>query len=1061
MPTALAQWPNSWHSLAVQTVDLPLVGGVDQSTNAKLLASTRLLQAENLRVVDRRALRKRRGTTVLAGSPVDNGSPTPVGPVRLVNHAGQIVAVSEESLWTVGADGDRLEELDMLPVTTLQGVATLGHYGAANVVACACAETDAFRVATWSTFDGTDYRLHVQTTDLIRGAGTAATEVPLLVNSQGLKCLKAIRVADKIVVFWGESTNVIRYLNITSATHGPFPDTDNGTTLVSDASSAAPQWFDVCPYGDSGYAIVYRSQTAGFYTVRRYNQGHVSQASQSFSPGDLGSSPRFGIVAGAAGERLTVVYANTDASPTYAAIIRWYTSSIVADGTRAMTPGVLGVSVVRSIAVAKYEGGDPGDIHLAVDGISGGTQRVARCWSLDYSDDNNDTATQRLWDATISSKPWTHRGDAFFLLRFRVSAPNSYVAVVRQTPHLSSRPSNIAILEARVRGGQAIDLELDDSASSVIYTNGQVYTCLTSNDRPSAPANLFDPTGQDTVDENAVGAVGNQTLTVVGVDLFHWEQSGRARWQTATVGQYTCFAGGVLTAFDGRRALEIGWSSWPDITSANITASNSTGSVAEGTYQYAVCWEQMDWYGNRSQSAVKVVRDEVMAGPSDTFTIQNVQRLSLTGRSWKLEGDDARQMVMALYRSIAGSLLVNRLEGPGAALFPVNEVIGTSGVIPTYVDGNSDAALTLESRELVYIKNFGAGELQNEMPPPSNIICGHESRLFFVRADYPNVVGYTKQQFPGSALAWNASLSVTFDEEIYALASQDGNLIAFAAKNIYTVAGRPADNTGRSTGYDPPILLSGHLGTTDRRSVVTSPIGTWFRSPRGLEVLPRGGGAPSWVGERIRETLETYPVITAALHNAYASEVLFSLVTSEAVDATGVVIVYDYDSDVWFTRNYQDKPISDMCLDGENVVFGVYDSDEALTLWVEDDGFDDADGSFVGTVVETGDLRFANASGLHSLWRATLLGECAGVVSFTISDAADGDSYHNVAYRTATRGEFEIQHEVLQRKAKKHRLKFTEGSAGTADVEGVAYMMCTLEMAAMGGSARLPRSLRG
>jgi hypothetical protein len=1037
----------------VQTVDFPLTGGVDQATNAKLLQSPRLVQAKNLRIVDSKFVRQRRGTALLASGAVDAGSPTPIGPVRLANHNGQVIVASEESLWTVGASGARLEELDMLPVTTLQGVTSLGHYGSANVVACACAETTAFRVHTWSTYDGTDYALHIQTVDLARGAGTAATVVPLSSASQGLKCLKAIAIGSKVTVFWGEGTQELKYLDITSATQGPYTSAQ-GTLLASDVVMTAPQWFDVSPHS-TGYVLVYRNIAGASYKVKRFNSSHVEQASGTFTP-TLGSAPIFGIAGWSAGGTIAVVYGNTDASPTDAATVVWYNDSIVQTNTRTFTPSVWRVGVVRSIAVSALTGGAAGDIAIAADGAGRSV-----IWSLDESNTGNDGVTLRLWDATVASKPWAHQNDVFVLMRYRTSAANSYVAVVRATTWLSTRASATPILEARFRSGQATDAALDDSASSVIYTAGQVYACVTSNDRPSNPAKLVDPTGETDISDTAVGAIGNQTLTVVGVDSFCFELSGRDRWQAATVGQYTCFSGGVITAFDGRRALEIGWSSYPELEDSGITTSNSTGTVAAGTYQFGACWEQTDYLGNRSQSAVKLVRDQVMTAPSDTFTIANVKRISLTGRSWKIGGDDGRVINLALYRSTVGTIKLNRLEGPGAALFPVSAVNSTSSVVPSYTDGNLDATITLSSRELVYTTDLGSNELQNEMPPPSNVICGHENRLFFVCADKPSEVGYTKQQFPGTALAWNQSLLIPFDADVHALASQDGNLIGFCADAIYTVAGRPADNTGRSTGYDPPILLSGHLGTTDRRSVVASPVGVWFRSKRGLEVLPRGGGAPIWLGERVRSSLESFPIITAALHNPAASEVLFSCVTAETVGATGVVLAYDYSADVWFVRSYQDKPISDMTIDGGMVVFGVYDSAAALSLWKEDTGFDDAGGQFVGWTLETGDIRAAKAMGLQSLWRATLLGECEGRVLLTVEESVDGSAYMGHTYKVTASDELEIQYETRQRKGRKHRLRLTQTTAGVADTEGVALAALTLEIAALEGSARTASPLRG
>jgi GDPmannose 4,6-dehydratase len=60
--------------------------------------------------------------------------------------------------------------------------------------------------------------------------------------------------------------------------------------------------------------------------------------------------------------------------------------------------------------------------------------------------------------------------------------------------------------------------------------------------------------------------------------------------------------------------------------------------------------------------------------------------------------------------------------------------------------------------------------------------------------------------------------------------------------------------------------VSGHIGCTEHRSVVGTPIGLFFRSKRGIELMQRGGFAPQWISESIRSDLRTWPIVTSALH---------------------------------------------------------------------------------------------------------------------------------------------------------------------------------------------------
>jgi hypothetical protein len=1031
----------------VQTVDFPLIGGVDQSSSAKLLVAPRLLRAENLRVVEKRTVQKRRGTVELAGGDVDAGSPTPIGPVRLATHKGQVLVCSEQSLWTVASDGAKLEELDAMPSTTLESVVPLGHYGAANVVSSGVAETTAFRVWAWVTFDATTYRLHIQTVDLARGAGTAATQYKSSTSS-GMKCLKVIAIGDKVTVLWGDSTNEIRYVDITSATSGPYSG-QTGTALYSDASMGF-QWFDAAPH-ETGYCLVYKISPTQC-KVKRLSSAHAELATATITPANMSGSPRLAITGNATSIAVAVA---SDHSTTLA--LFWYNNSLTQTATATFSDStVWGSTSVESVGVAIGTYQSTGTLMIALTAFNASSKygfKVGTCTTAGALE-----LTNLKINARVASRPWVYGGEVFCLVSYWSGTQgNSYYAVVGHTGGpIATVARQHPLLEARVRDARATQTPLDDCAASVAQTGSACAVSVPAVDRFSSPGVAVDPTGQAAIDPDGETAIGVQTITLVGVDGFHFEHASRARWQAATVGDYTCFSGGVIGKFDGRRRTEIGFPSFPYCVS---TVTTGTGGVEDGTFATGVCWEWVDYLGNREQSAVYFTQDLVVANPNDVLLSQ-ADIPAFHQKSWLLTGGDQRDITFAIYRTDADGTLMHRVEGGSAALF--DRAVGANTFsVATYSDNNTSTSMSLVSRELIYASQFGSNELQHQMPPPSNAICGHENRLFFVNAEEPTLVGYTLQQFPGQALAWNASFVIKFDVPIVALASQDGNLIAFGTDTIYTVTGQAPDNTGASTGYDPPVLLSGHLGTTDRRSVVASPAGLWFRSARGLEVLPRGGGAAMWLGERIRTTLDAYPIITAALHNPNASEVLFSCVTAETVAATGVVLAYDYDSDVWFVRSYQGNPISDMTLDDGDVIFGIYDSAAGLTLWKEDTGFDDADGSFVGTVLETGDIRLAAASGMQSMWRGTVLGKSTGRSILTVEESADGGAYMGRQFQLTTEDELERQYETFQRKAKRHRLRLTESTAGTADVEGVAYMVLTLDVAPLNGSTRSAAQVRG
>jgi hypothetical protein len=80
--------------------------------------------------------------------------------------------------------------------------------------------------------------------------------------------------------------------------------------------------------------------------------------------------------------------------------------------------------------------------------------------------------------------------------------------------------------------------------------------------------------------------------------------------------------------------------------------------------------------------------------------------------------------------------------------------------------------------------------------------------------------------------------------------------------------------------------------------VVVTPIGAFFQmAPDKLMLLGRDGSV-SWIGQAIRATLATYPVITGAVHIRSQMAVVFSCTNNAG--SSGVLLVYDLRRSVWY-----------------------------------------------------------------------------------------------------------------------------------------------------------------
>ena len=141
---------------------------------------------------------------------------------------------------------------------------------------------------------------------------------------------------------------------------------------------------------------------------------------------------------------------------------------------------------------------------------------------------------------------------------------------------------------------------------------------------------------------------------------------------------------------------------------------------------------------------------------------------------------------------------------------------------------------------------------------------------------------WSGQTVVGEGTWFSSIFQQPIDEDwLTAIAAQDGTLYAFTRRRIYAIAGEAPSDNGASGGLGPPRRLACDVGCIDPRSVVVTSAGIFFRSERGIELLNRGGSVV-WVGEPVRSTLASYPVMTSAVLDSRNNLVRFTLAESEA-----------------------------------------------------------------------------------------------------------------------------------------------------------------------------------
>jgi hypothetical protein len=200
------------------------------------------------------------------------------------------------------------------------------------------------------------------------------------------------------------------------------------------------------------------------------------------------------------------------------------------------------------------------------------------------------------------------------------------------------------------------------------------------------------------------------------------------------------------------------------------------------------------------------------------------------------------------------------------------------------------------------------GVLDNVAPPGCKAMCVHQNRLVIGGADDATVVWFTKELSPTDSPGFNDTLTLTIESggAVTGLASMNSNLFIFKKNDVYVVAGTMPDATGQSSSLSEPTRLPSGIGCTDPRSVLTTPVGIFFRSPRSIELLtPDLQIRP--IGDKIKSRLEAYPFVTSVSHNAATEEVYFvcqNQQVSRVVTGAGfTVLVYSYMSNTWYEWN--------------------------------------------------------------------------------------------------------------------------------------------------------------
>lgn len=368
------------------------------------------------------------------------------------------------------------------------------------------------------------------------------------------------------------------------------------------------------------------------------------------------------------------------------------------------------------------------------------------------------------------------------------------------------------------------------------------------------------------------------TQTGVNIAIFSINDSSQ---QSSEIASTLHLTGGQLWMYDGVKPVEHGFHVWPE--NIQLVKSNSTGTIANGTYFYAFTYEWTDNQGNLHRSAPSIPEQMVLGGAEDTITCY-VPTLRLTYKT------DPNSVRIVGYRWSENQQTYYQF---------------TSVTSPTYNDPSVDFVVITDTtpdsgilgNTLLYTTG---GVIENIAAPASKGSALFKNRLFLIDAENPNLLWYSKQVIQNVPVEMSDLLTLFVAPTsgaqgstgpVTCLSAMDDKLIIFKRDAIYYLTGTGPDITGANNDFTDPVFITSSVGCSNPDSIVLMPQGLMFKSDKGVWLLGRDLST-RYIGDAV-ENFNQYEVV-GALAIPGTNQVRFTL--SNSVD-----LVYDYYQQQWGT----------------------------------------------------------------------------------------------------------------------------------------------------------------
>lgn len=510
------------------------------------------------------------------------------------------------------------------------------------------------------------------------------------------------------------------------------------------------------------------------------------------------------------------------------------------------------------------------------------------------------------------------------------------------------------------------------------FTQGTYHVVETSNFLPQAflGAQLCDTTTTGANEIQYMAAEGTKLyfcVITIGQDngavltglkyrftVYEAETAATSKRQMVQVGGELLVAGGLPLTYDGRTMVEQGFAEKPVITfESEATTPGTLQQLA--TYQAIAVWEVYDSKGRLLRSQPSDPVSHTLTATNDTINWRVTTPHSL--RRHPAFADQAQTIRVSVYRTEADE---------GVFFIDTQVTVPLADDVAEFVTVQSrfpDSQLI--DNAILYTQSQAA--ISNVSPGPYRYVYPARERAFAGGLPEEEAWKFSKLLFPGEPLEWafdgRLGFSGRVGQPITAVGAFETAALIWTEQEIWMVPGRGPEHNGTGE-FDPSTPIATPGGAYNWQSVIVAPPGAFFQMmPDRLMLLDRGG-AVSWIGSPVQDTLALYPEISGCVFVRQLDIVVFACNNSLGTD--GVFLVYDMTNGQWYVDTIGAAITAVAEFEGRLVYVSggtVRMQDLTIGLGV---------GAMPTMIFETPSYRFFSALGYGDIIKVALLGTYLG-----------------------------------------------------------------------------------